>query len=285
MAGDWIKMGTGLRTHPKVVRMASALKADGCPDRLRIIGALHAVWCLFDAHSEDGVLVGYTPEVVDEEIGWPGFTAALIAVGWCDVADESLVLPRFDAHNGQSAKRRAMEADRKRTVRKVSASRADELRTKEEKNREEKRNTAMSTKTSTDLLGDKASDPADLVARRAQRIATVTEDAISAYNAVLGKPVGKLPSVNAKVGRKKRQEQVQRCLQTASEICDDQFGDKRVTPQFWEAYFAACDADPWMRGDGPYTGGHANWKPDFEYLTRSATVLKVFERSTQEDAA
>ncbi|MQI04921.1 hypothetical protein EI057_02935 [Escherichia coli] len=32
MAGDWIKMRADLHTHPKVVRMASALKAD----RLRI---------------------------------------------------------------------------------------------------------------------------------------------------------------------------------------------------------------------------------------------------------
>ena len=62
MAGDWIKMQTNLLTHPKVVRMASALKTD----RFRIIGGLWSVWSLFDAHSEDGRLSGYSPETLDE---------------------------------------------------------------------------------------------------------------------------------------------------------------------------------------------------------------------------
>lgn len=137
MAGDWIKMGTGLATHPKVIRMASALNADERPDRLRVIGGLHAVWCLFDAHSEDGKLVGYDPAVVDELIGWQGFSAAMIKVEWMAVDGESLVLPEFDTHNGASAKRRAMEADRKRAVRKASASDADKKRTRGEENRED----------------------------------------------------------------------------------------------------------------------------------------------------
>ncbi len=133
MAGDWIKMRVGLHTHPKVVRMASASKAD----RLRIVGALHAAWCLFDAHSVDGVLDGYTAEIVDELIGFPGFAAAMISVGWLEENGESLVMPGFSEHNGQSAKRRAQDADRKKNVRKASASQADKMRTREEKRRED----------------------------------------------------------------------------------------------------------------------------------------------------
>ena len=114
MAGDWIKMGTGLGRHPKVVRMSSALNAD----RLRVVGGLHAVWCLFDEHSEDGRLEGYSAKVVDDLIGWTGFTAVLTLVGWAQEDGETLVLPNFESHNGQSAKRRAMEADRKRESRK-----------------------------------------------------------------------------------------------------------------------------------------------------------------------
>lgn len=124
--------------------------------------------------------------------------------------------------------------------------------------------------------------PADLSARRAERLATVADDAIEAYNRILAKPKGLLAAVHRSVGRKKRQEQVRRVLQTASEICEDQYANKRVTPEFWQAYFDACDADPFMRGDGPYSGQHANWRPDFEYLTRVVTMLKVFERSTDQ---
>jgi hypothetical protein len=133
MAGDWIKMRTDLLTSPKVVRMASALKAD----RFRIVGGLLSVWSLFDAHSTDGVLSGYTLEALDDLAAWPGFSGAMIDVGWLDQEAETLALPRFDTHNGASAKRRAQDADRKKAVRKMSASDADEKRTREEKRREE----------------------------------------------------------------------------------------------------------------------------------------------------
>lgn len=141
MAGDWIKMRIDLQTHPKVFRMVSALKAD----RLRIIGGLHIAWSIFDTHSSDGVLVGYTVEAMDAVVGWPGFTQAMIDVEWASVNDGgSLVMPRFNEHNGASAKRRANDSERKRNerkapVRNLSASDADSLRTREEKRREEKK--------------------------------------------------------------------------------------------------------------------------------------------------
>ncbi len=133
MAGDWIKMRADLLTHPKVVRMASALKAD----RLRVVGGLFAVWCLFDAHSVDGHLEGYTDQVLDDLVGFQGFAAGMRGIGWLELTEDSLVTPRFDEHNGQSAKRRATEAQRKRDERKTSALDADKKRTREEKRRED----------------------------------------------------------------------------------------------------------------------------------------------------
>ncbi|HHK8874986.1 TPA: DnaT-like ssDNA-binding domain-containing protein [Escherichia coli] len=140
MAGDWIKMRADLHTHPKVVRMASALKAD----RLRIVGGLHSAWCLFDVHSVDGFLDGYSPETLDDMIGFPGFARAMMAVGWLEMEAENLVMPRFSEHNGQSAKRRAQDAARKRDVRKKSAPEADNLRTREEKRREDIKDNPLS---------------------------------------------------------------------------------------------------------------------------------------------
>jgi len=134
MAGDWIKMRADLATSPKVVRIASALRAD----RLRVIGGLHAVWCLFDVHSTDGKLDGYTTDALDELVGFPGFASAMVSVEWLVEDGEALMAPRFDEHNGQSAKRRCMETERKREARKKSAVDADELRSREEKRREEK---------------------------------------------------------------------------------------------------------------------------------------------------
>lgn len=139
MAGDWIKMRADLHTHPKVVRIASALNAD----RLRVVGGLHAVWSLFDAHSEDGDIDGYTVEAIDDLIGWPGFAAAMESVHWLERGENSVSLPGFSEHNGKTAKRRAMESERKRSARaeeksgQVSAFDADKVRTREEKRRED----------------------------------------------------------------------------------------------------------------------------------------------------
>lgn len=155
MAGDWIKMRTDLHTHPKVVRISSALRAD----RLRVIGGLHAVWSLFDAHAVDGSLDGYTTEALDDMIGFPGFASAMAAVGWLEIGDECLDAPRFDEHNGQSAKRRAMEAERKRSERKASACDADTKRTREEKRREEV-NTPLTPQEGDDGTWD-VDDPTD----------------------------------------------------------------------------------------------------------------------------
>ena len=72
-------------------------------------------------------------------ISWPGFAAQMVRVEWLVENAESLSVPRFDEHNGQSAKRRATETQRKREARsvcKVSASGAD--KSGPEKRREEK---------------------------------------------------------------------------------------------------------------------------------------------------
>lgn len=150
MAGDWIKMRIDLQSHPKVVRILSAMRPHDVltrTDKFRAIGGLHAVWSVFDTHSEDGCLVGYTPEALDHIIGWEGFSEAMMAVGWMawDGA-ETLTLPEFDEHNGQSAKRRAEDSKRKKNnrkspqnVRKMSAEAPDKVRTREEKSREEEK--------------------------------------------------------------------------------------------------------------------------------------------------
>lgn len=141
MAQDWIKMRCELQTHPKIVRILSATRAD----KFRVIGGLHAVWSVFDTHSVDGSLKGYTPELLDHVIGWEGFARAMESVGWL-VFDgaETLTLPEFTEHNGQSAKRRAEDQKRKRdarrspqSVREDCGQNADEKRTREEKRREE----------------------------------------------------------------------------------------------------------------------------------------------------
>lgn len=137
MAGDWIKMRIDLQSHPKIVRILSATDSD----KFRAIGGLHAVWSIFDTHCEDGVLNGYSAKTLDHVIGWEGFSAAMIAVGWMIETPQGLVMPEFDEHNGKSAKRRAEDQKRKRESRKcpqIVQEESFDLRTREEKRREDK---------------------------------------------------------------------------------------------------------------------------------------------------
>ena len=137
MSVDWIKMRVDLLTCPKVVRIASGLKKD----RLHVIGGLFVVWSIFDAHSEDGILDGYTTETMDAMVGLSGFSAQMEIVNWLIVSDNSLAMPRFDTHNGKSAKKRVMDTERKRIERLVtnlSENKSDKSTTREEKRREEK---------------------------------------------------------------------------------------------------------------------------------------------------
>ena len=50
------------------------------------------------------------------------------------------------------------------------------------------------------------------------------------------------------------------------------------SPEFWADYFAACEADPFRNGTGPYGNGHANWRPTLDYLMRPDVVVALVER-------
>ncbi len=186
MAGDWIKMRTDLQTHPKIVRILSATSTD----KFRVIGGLHAVWTVFDTHSTDGVLKGYTPELLDHVIGWEGFSRAMEAVGWLLFDGiETLALPEFEAHNGQSAKRRAEDQKRKKnsrqSVRNVSADDADKKRIRD-RDREDKEKIEPSA--SADVL-DRV-DPlvaADFRKLRAAKKAALTQTAVNGIAREAGK--------------------------------------------------------------------------------------------------
>lgn len=280
MAADWIKLRTDLQSHPKIVRILSATGTD----KFRVVGGLHAVWSVFDTHSVDGVLKGYTPEIMDHIIGWDGFSRAMESVGWLSFDGlETLSLPEFDTHNGQSAKRRAEDQKRKRTsrerpesVRKMSANDSDKKRTREEKRREEKE---QDQKPSSSATAD--DQPAPERHDLKTRLAAVASEAIETFNAspLVKANGGMLASISAKVGREKRQAQVSRCLRTARQICEEAYGSPLITAAFWSDYWGEIARDDFHAGRMAGGKGHENWKPDFEFLTREATMLKVYDRT------
>jgi hypothetical protein len=57
------------------------------------------------------------PKILDKQVGIVGFSQQLVAIGWIVFNEQGASVPRFEEHNGQSAKRRAEESARKARAR------------------------------------------------------------------------------------------------------------------------------------------------------------------------
>ncbi|MDQ8202784.1 hypothetical protein [Pelagicoccus sp. SDUM812003] len=108
MAGDWIKIEHATSDKPEVFEMAGILNID--PDA--VVGKLLRVWVWFDQHTEEGNAPVTVSALLDRLSGVNGFVSAMAKVGWIETDSERVRLPHFDRHNGQTAKRRALNARR-----------------------------------------------------------------------------------------------------------------------------------------------------------------------------
>lgn len=108
MAGDWIKMRTDLKEDPAVYKIAEILKID----ELQAIGALFCFWAWADKHCVDGHVDGATSRLVDRVSLVTGFTDALVSVGWLSLDATGIQIPKFERHNGDSAKTRMLKTER-----------------------------------------------------------------------------------------------------------------------------------------------------------------------------
>src|SRR5690606_20563539 len=98
----------------------------------------------------------------------------------------------------------------------------------------------------------------DRATREAMRLQQVTQEAMDAYNAALAAPDGLLP--RAVLVNDERKAAVRRALPTIRSICQAEFGNERVTPQFWKLLFTAAAGDPFHSGQVQGGDGHANWR-------------------------
>ncbi|WP_157634182.1 hypothetical protein [Burkholderia ubonensis] len=141
MAGDWIKMRIALAEDPAVIAMAARLNLD----EFAIVGRLHHLWGWADVQSRDGHAPGVTNVWIDRYVRCDGFATQMQAVGWLIVTEFGIEFPRFDRHNGETAKTRASATRRKQKQRanvttdagQMSRDERDKSATREEKRREE----------------------------------------------------------------------------------------------------------------------------------------------------
>jgi len=109
----WIKIETHTPDKAEVrqiARLCHCTKADAFLAFFRVF-----VW--LDEQTEDGHVDFFTAEDADDIAGLKGFGDALEAVGWVTFSHVGAVVANWDRHNGQSAKRRCLDAERARRLR------------------------------------------------------------------------------------------------------------------------------------------------------------------------
>lgn len=194
---SWLKFDTATPEKPEVFAITIAL---GWEDPDLTVGKLLKVWRWFDLHSVDGNAKGVTLALLDRLIGVTGLSQAMIDVGWLEISEDGLTLPNFEAHNGKTAKDRALTAKRAAGHRintsgndKSNASSVTNALPREEKRREEKKkinteNTAQAPSAYADLLSEVPKQVVDDWEKlRKAKKATVTRTAIESIVREAGK--------------------------------------------------------------------------------------------------
>lgn len=114
MAGDWIKVECTLPDKPEVFWLADLLTLD----RDAVVGKCLRFWVWINQNmSRDGHAKGVTAVTVGHIVSHAGFGEALETVGWVRFDSAGMTIPNFDRHNSESAKHRALAAERKRKSR------------------------------------------------------------------------------------------------------------------------------------------------------------------------
>ncbi len=139
MAAAWIKFEHVTPDKPEIVKMADILKID----QDAVTGKCLRFWIWADQQTLSGDAISVTKAFLDRLTCCAGFASALEEVGWIKVKKDGISLPHFARHNGETAKNRALSADRMRKQRDGSgvtkASPEEELEKEIEKNKKKRK--------------------------------------------------------------------------------------------------------------------------------------------------
>lgn len=113
MAREWIAWSKGFAKKPEVLQLA----ADFGVSRQHAAACCMEVWEWFDENTTDGHAPSVTRYLLDDIAGRPGFTDAMIRVGWLVLDGEKLSIPKFDRWNSQTSKARLLGTLRKQKQR------------------------------------------------------------------------------------------------------------------------------------------------------------------------
>lgn len=265
MAGDWIKMRSNLWDDPRVARVVDMTDSS----EAEVIGAMYWLWATADQHTTDGCLPGLTLKAIDRKTGVPGFGAALVAIGWLIDHPDGVALPRFDEHNGESAKRRSADAKRKASERSLSAKdrtrngqKQDEPgQTTELEKEKEKELTLKPTTPDGVVVASEAGNLSTSRPERATRPECPHQEIIALYHEVLPE----CPQV--------RDWTPTRAQQLRARWNED---PRRQNLDYWRKFFEYVKGCSFLVGRG--TGNRDRpFFADLEWLTKSQNFTKIRE--------
>src|SRR5208282_2141407 len=135
VAGDWIKLEYSTLDKPEILRLARLWGID----KNASLGVCIRFWIWLDSATVDGVVDGIASHELDDLMRFPGFTTAMIQVGWLKVDDVNLRIsvPNFTNHNGESSKKRALKTRRQARWREGNVDAVVDAQASPEKRREE----------------------------------------------------------------------------------------------------------------------------------------------------
>ena len=110
MAADWIKLREDLKDDFAVARMARDLGID----RWSVVGRLSDIWAWVGRQTADGQGLPLDSAMIDERVACAGFAKAMQSVNWLLGEEGAFIFPKWDRHNSNSAKARALETEAKR---------------------------------------------------------------------------------------------------------------------------------------------------------------------------
>lgn len=113
----WIQSHQSLLTHRKTGRLARVLRMS----RVTAVGHLHAVWWWCLDNAPDGDITDITDDEIAEAAMWEGepseFVDALIGAGFVDRCDGQTVVHDWNDYAGKLVSKRKTDAERKRRQR------------------------------------------------------------------------------------------------------------------------------------------------------------------------
>lgn len=247
----WLKVQVHTPDKPEIYDIADQLGID--PDA--VFGKCFRVWVWFDAHTTNGkpngVGVSYT--LLDRLANVSGFAKAMHAAGWLESDGDVFWMPNFDYHNGESAKTRAMTANRvKKHSEKTNANTNGELTVDALPREEKRREDIKSTSTNVDEGKPSACPPCPI------------DEIILIYHETL--PTN--PRVMVRTPARDKQIQA-RWKQFFTE---GDFNDKEGGMGCFRWYFDQVKNSKFLTGqtDKPFFA-------DLEWLTKASNFAKVIE--------